>query len=36
LSSGFCERDGSDLTQQGLFIDLPAWGYHLLEGGVTI
>ena len=25
------ERQGSDLMQAGLFVDLPAWGCHLLE-----
>jgi hypothetical protein len=25
------DRDGSDLTGQGLFLDLPPWGYHVLE-----
>jgi hypothetical protein len=34
-----CAEDGlggkSD-AQHGLFIDLPAWGHHLFEVGVTI
>ena len=23
------DREGSDLTWQGLYLDLPAWGYHV-------
>jgi hypothetical protein len=23
------DRDGADLAQQGLFLDMPAWGYHV-------
>jgi len=23
------DRDGGDLTRQGLFLDMPAWGYHV-------
>ena len=25
------ERDGGDLARRGLYVDLPAWGYHLFE-----
>ena len=25
------ERDGSDLVSRGLYLDLPAWGYHVFE-----
>ena len=25
------DRDGSDLASQGLYLDLPAWGYHVFE-----
>jgi len=25
------ERDGGDLTRRGLYLDLPAWGYHVFE-----
>ena len=25
------ERDGDALTSQGLFLDLPAWGYHVFD-----
>ncbi len=24
-------RDGNDLAQRGLYLDLPAWGYHVFE-----
>ena len=29
LSAARYEREGDDLAGQGLFLDLPAWGYHL-------
>jgi hypothetical protein len=25
------ERDGNELVERGLFVDRPAWGYHVLE-----
>jgi glycosidase len=25
------ERDGTEMATQGLFVDLPAWGYHVFE-----
>ena len=25
------DRDGDDLSAQGLYLDLPAWGYHIFE-----
>jgi hypothetical protein len=25
------ERDAADLNVRGLYIDLPAWGYHVFE-----
>jgi hypothetical protein len=31
MSTVFYERDGSDLQQRGLYLDLPAWSYHLFE-----
>jgi hypothetical protein len=32
LMSGACyERAGSDLASAGLYVDLPAWGYHVFE-----
>jgi hypothetical protein len=31
LSAACYERQGSDLLACGLYLDLPAWGYHLFE-----
>jgi len=25
------QRDGTELTQRGLYVDLPGWGYHLFQ-----
>ena len=25
------DRDADDLAAHGLFLDMPAWGYHVLE-----
>ena len=25
------DRDGDELLSRGLFLDVPAWGYHVLE-----
>lgn len=25
------QRDGSDLTRRGLYLDMPAWGHHVFE-----
>jgi hypothetical protein len=25
------ERDGDDLLARGLYLDVPAWGYHVFE-----
>jgi hypothetical protein len=25
------ERDGGELQSRGLFLDMPAWGYHVFE-----
>ena len=25
------ERDGNDILSRGLYLDLPAWGYHVFE-----
>jgi len=25
------ERDGNDLAAQGLYLDMPAWGYHVFR-----
>jgi Alpha amylase, catalytic domain len=30
LTGGRLERDGSELVDPGLFVDLPAWGFHVL------
>jgi hypothetical protein len=29
------ERDGNDLAANGLFIDLPGWGYNVFDWSVT-
>jgi len=31
MSRARYERDGSDLVSRGLYVDLPPWGYHVLE-----
>lgn len=31
LSRTWYERDGSDLAERGLYLDLPAWGYHIFD-----
>ncbi len=31
LSAAGYERQGDDLRQRGLYLDLPAWGYHVFE-----
>lgn len=33
LSAAGYERQGDDLLQRGLYLDIPAWGYHLFELG---
>jgi len=25
------DRDGSELISWGMYLDLPAWGYHIFE-----
>jgi hypothetical protein len=25
------DRDGTDLASRGLYLDMPAWGYHAFE-----
>jgi hypothetical protein len=25
------DRDGGELVSRGLYLDLPAWGYHVFE-----
>jgi len=34
MRSVFYERDGSNLVSRGLYLDMPAWGFHIFE--VTI
>jgi hypothetical protein len=31
LGAAVYERDGADLATRGLYLDLPAWGYHAFE-----
>jgi glycosidase len=31
MSGARYERDGGDLASAGLYVDLPAWGYHVFE-----
>jgi hypothetical protein len=31
LSPACYDRDGSELVSRGLYLDLPAWGYHVFE-----
>jgi hypothetical protein len=31
MSASIYDRDGDDLLSRGLFLDLPAWGYHVFE-----
>jgi hypothetical protein len=31
LSEALYERDGTELSTRGLYLDLPAWGYHAFE-----
>ena len=31
MSSRRYERDGDDLQSRGLYLDMPAWGYHVFE-----
>ena len=35
LSRAWYERDGNDLADRGLFVDMPAWGYHIFDVTVT-
>ena len=30
LTNARLDRDGSELVDPGLFVDLPAWGFHVL------
>ena len=31
MSPASYDRDGNDLLSQGLYLDVPAWGYHIFE-----
>lgn len=31
LSRAWYERDGNDLCARGLYLDMPAWGYHVFD-----
>ncbi len=31
MSSAIYDRDGNELISGGLFLDMPAWGYHIFE-----
>ncbi|MGE5843603.1 MAG: alpha-amylase, partial [Syntrophaceae bacterium] len=31
MSGVVFERSGDEMTEPGLFVDLPRWGYHFLE-----
>lgn len=35
LSRAWYERDGNELADRGLYLDLPAWGYHLFDVTAT-
>ena len=31
FTAAFYERDGDEMYSQGLYVDLPAWGFHFLD-----
>ena len=31
LSAHYYDRPGDDLLSRGLFVDIPAWGYHVFD-----
>ena len=33
LGPAVYERGGADLAARGLYLDLPAWGYHVFDVG---
>jgi hypothetical protein len=35
MSTACYERDGDDLLSRGLYLDVPAWGYHVFEVGIV-
>jgi len=36
MSPAVYERHGSNILSRGLYLDLPAWGYHVFEIGYTV
>jgi hypothetical protein len=34
LSSACYDRDGNDLLERGLYLDLESWSYHIFTVGV--
>ncbi|HSF04726.1 MAG TPA: alpha-amylase family glycosyl hydrolase [Methylomirabilota bacterium] len=35
IGSASYDRDGSDLASRGLYLDLPAWGYHVFDASIV-
>ena len=33
ISPAVYERNGCELLSKGMYLDLPAWGYHVFEVG---
>ena len=31
MGSAIYDRDGGDVRSRGLYLDMPAWGYHAFE-----
>ena len=31
MSSAVYDRSGDDLLARGLYLDMPAWGYHVFD-----
>jgi len=31
MSNAVYDRDGNDLLSKGMYLDMPAWGYHVFE-----
>jgi hypothetical protein len=31
MSRAWYQRDGNELADRGLYLDLPAWGYHVFD-----
>jgi hypothetical protein len=36
MSDALYDRGGSDLLSKGIYLDLPAWGYHIFEVTVPV